>query len=81
VVGFNYSNGKLTQFQEISSHPSDYKGEKGSADIHVSPDGRFLYATNRGDANSIAIYYIDQSTGKLKLSEFNLPRVSIPFYD
>lgn len=68
VVGFNYSNGKLTQFQEISSHPEDFKGDKGSADIHVSPDGRFLYATNRGDANSIAVYAIDQSTGKLKLS-------------
>ena len=68
VDAFDYANGQLDQIQEISSHPADFKGEKGSADIHVSPDGRFLYATNRGDANSIAIYSIDQANGKLKLA-------------
>jgi 6-phosphogluconolactonase len=68
VDAFDYSNGKLDQIQEISSHPADFKGDKGSADIHVSPDGRFLYATNRGDANSIAVYSIDQTNGKLKLA-------------
>ena len=67
VIAFKFDQGALKMIQEISSHPANYQGEKGSADIHVSPDGKFLYATNRGDANSIAIYSIDQATGKLAL--------------
>jgi 6-phosphogluconolactonase len=37
----------------------------GSADIHVSADGRFLYCSNRGESNTIAIFAIDNKTGKL----------------
>jgi len=48
--------------------PADYKGSMGSADIHVSPDGKFLYASNRGEANNLAIYAIDPGTGILKLT-------------
>ena len=39
----------------------------GSADIHVSPDGKFLYASNRAEANTIAIFSINQTNGKLAL--------------
>ena len=65
VAAYKYNNGKLSLIQRTSSHPKDYSGEKGSADIHVSPDGRFLYASNRGDANNIAIFSIDMASGKL----------------
>ena len=37
----------------------------GSADIHVSPDGKFLYASNRAESNTIAIFSINQKNGKL----------------
>jgi 6-phosphogluconolactonase len=70
VDGFHYAEGRLINFQHISTHPDDYNGEKGSADIHISPDGNFLYASNRGDANNIAIYSIDSSSGKLTLKGF-----------
>lgn len=40
--------------------------ESHAADIHLSPDGRFLYCSNRGD-DSIACYAIDQETGMLTL--------------
>ena len=66
VVAYDYKNGKLTQIQEIATHPDTATGEFGSADIHVSPDGRFLYASNRGTENNIAIFSIDRATGKLK---------------
>jgi 6-phosphogluconolactonase len=33
----------------------------------VSPDGNFLYASNRGDVNSIAIYSVNKKKGKLSL--------------
>jgi 6-phosphogluconolactonase len=62
--------GKLIAIQRISSHPSDYKGDIGSADIHLSPDGKFLYASNRGDANSIAIYSVNTTTGRLQSKGF-----------
>ena len=62
---FHYTNGKFTLLQAISSHPAGYAGTIGSADIHVSPDGRFLYASNRGDANNIAVFSINGATGKL----------------
>jgi 6-phosphogluconolactonase len=70
VDAFRYNKGQLVSIQEISSHPAGYQGDKGSADIHVSPDGKFLYASNRGDANSIAIYSIDPSSGKLTSKGF-----------
>jgi 6-phosphogluconolactonase len=65
VDAFRYINGKFTFLQAISSHPAGYTGTIGSADIHVSPDGKFLYASNRGDANNIAVFSIDAATGKL----------------
>ena len=55
--------------QTISSHPSNYLGELGSADIHISPDGKFLYASNRGNSNTIAIFKVDAGSGKLKLRD------------
>jgi 6-phosphogluconolactonase len=65
VSAYQYSNGHLKLIQNISSLPADFKGEIGSADIHTSPDGKFLYASNRGSSNDIAIFKIDQQTGKL----------------
>jgi 6-phosphogluconolactonase len=60
-------NGALKLKQRISSHPAGYTGVIGSADIHVSPDGKFLYASNRGESNSIAIFSINQRNGKISL--------------
>ncbi len=59
--------GKMLFIQTISSVPNDYKGPTGAADIHVSPDGRFLYTSNRGTSNTIGIFSIDETTGKLSL--------------
>jgi 6-phosphogluconolactonase len=59
VVVYKYKNGKLKNLQRISTMPDT--GNAGSADIHVSPDGRFLYASNRANANSIAIFRIKKN--------------------
>jgi 6-phosphogluconolactonase len=79
VDAFHYSAAKMTPLQRISSHPDGYKGDIGSADIHIAPNGKFLYASNRGDANSLAIFSIDPATGKLTIKGFqstmgNAPR-------
>lgn len=78
VIAFKYANGQLKQFQDISSHPDNYTGVIGSADIHVSPDGKFLYASNRGDANSLAIFSINQQTGTLTNVGFQSTQGAVP---
>lgn len=64
VNAYDFKNGKLLLKQTISMVADDFKGKVGAADIHISPDGRFLYASNRGEANNIAIFSIDK-IGKL----------------
>jgi 6-phosphogluconolactonase len=58
-------NGGLSFLQDISALPRDFSGIIGSADIHVSPDGKFLYCSNRGESNTIGILKIDAKTGLL----------------
>lgn len=67
VMAFDYSDGKLEAKQTIAMTAPDFKGKVSAADIHISPDGKFLYASNRGDANELAIYAIDKN-GKLTLA-------------
>jgi 6-phosphogluconolactonase len=50
--------------QTLSTLPEGFSGENTCADIHVSPDGNFLYASNRGH-HSIAIFSVDPENGTL----------------
>jgi 6-phosphogluconolactonase len=65
VTVFSYAHGKLAQQQVVSMSAPGFKGRGGGGAIHLSPDGRFLYATNRGDANEIVIYAVDPQDGRL----------------
>jgi 6-phosphogluconolactonase len=56
--------GKFQLKSSISTIPPDFDGENYCADIHVSPDGKYLYASNRGH-NSIAIFKIVPVSDKL----------------
>ncbi len=58
LTTFYYSKGKLKKVGETTILAKDFKGTSSSADIHISPDGKFLYATNRGEANDISIFQI-----------------------
>ena len=60
-----YKDGSLESIQGYSALPRDYNGPVGSADIHVSPDGKFLYASNRGESNTIGIMKINPQSGML----------------
>jgi len=68
ITGFYYTNGSLKKIQEIGTTPKGFEGRIDGADIHVSADGKFLYETNRGDANTISVFSI-LSTGILRLVE------------
>ncbi len=69
ITAYAYSSGKLTEIETVKMMPENFNGVNGAADIHVSPDGLFLYATNRGSANEIVAYAINQETGKLTFIE------------
>lgn len=60
LTTLDYRAGKLTKIHETSIvRKSDIK--TGAADIHIAPDGNFLYATNRGTANDITCFRIEEN--------------------
>jgi 6-phosphogluconolactonase (cycloisomerase 2 family) len=65
VSVFGYDRKINSLIQTVASDTTPGKGGKGSADIHISPDGKFLYASNRLKADGIAIFSIDPNDGKL----------------
>jgi 6-phosphogluconolactonase (cycloisomerase 2 family) len=65
VAGFQYNEDHLSAVQTIASDTTPGMGGKGSADIHISPDGKFLYSSNRLKADGIAVFSIDPETGQL----------------
>ncbi len=64
VMVYANNNGVLTEIQTIVSDNTNSKTDKGSADIHITPDGKFLYTTNRATANDIAMFKVG-TDGKL----------------
>lgn len=68
VTAFSYASatGGLTEIQTIGSLPEGFSGTSYTAEVVVHPSGKFLYGSNRGH-DSIAIFKIDEATGKLAL--------------
>ena len=62
ITTFSYNNGKLKQLQTIVCDPFTVDG---SADIHVSSDGKYLYASKRLKEDGIVIYSIHPKKGTL----------------
>jgi 6-phosphogluconolactonase len=58
VFQYNAANGSLREFQTISTLPEAFKGSKSSAEIAVHPNGKFVYASNRGH-DTIAVFRVD----------------------
>lgn len=66
IIGFAWdkAKGTLKEIQSVSTLPDGFKGENTTAEIYMSPDGKFLYGSNRG-AGTIAVYTADPNTGML----------------
>ncbi len=66
VTAFKWDGkkGALDAIGSAGTLPDDFTGENTTAHIEVHPSGKFLYASNRGH-DSIAVFAIDQDTGKL----------------
>lgn len=66
ALSFDQARGSFQLLHTVPALPAGYRDESHCADLHVSPDGRFLYGSNRGH-DSIVIHAIDQATGRLTL--------------
>lgn len=71
----NEYSGKVTQLKEsrgglevVGSFASDSVGGRGSADIHLSPDGRFLYASNRLKADGVSTFEVKKDGSLQKIA-------------
>lgn len=60
----NPASGELKPMERFKMVPPDYKTGTSGADIHLSPDAKFLYASVR-DMNRIAVYSVNRKTGRL----------------
>ena len=70
AFAYDAAHGMLAEVQTLSTLPQGeaLKPDYSTAEVFVHPSGRFLYGSNRGH-NSIVVYSIDESTGKLTLVE------------
>ncbi|MCP3393454.1 beta-propeller fold lactonase family protein [Bradyrhizobium sp. CCGB12] len=66
VAAFSYEakSGAWAEIQRTTALPEGFSGKPWAADIHITPDGRFLYASER-TTNTLAAYKIDTTSGKL----------------
>jgi 6-phosphogluconolactonase len=69
ITAFSYDaqRGALHSLQTVPTLPAGFKvkGGETSAEVVVHPSGKFLYGSNRGDDNSIAVFAIDPAQGTL----------------
>ena len=79
VTAFHYDGerGILEPLQTISTLPKGFKGDNTTAEVQVHPSGKFLYGSNRGH-NSIAIFIIDEKTGRLTPAGHQSQDIKIP---
>lgn len=66
VFAFDADSGTLAHRQTVSSVPPGFDGRPWAADLHFTPDGRFLFSSDRR-SNTIAAFALDASSGQLCL--------------
>jgi 6-phosphogluconolactonase len=59
TLSWNAQLGSMTQLGVVSSLPAGAAAEHGGAEIVLHPNGKFLYVSNRGNSNTLAIFRID----------------------
>jgi len=64
VYDWDAARGTLRELQRTSTLPPGFTGKPWAADMHLSPDGKTLYASER-TSSTIAAYRVDAETGRL----------------
>ena len=67
VTAYHYKDKTLVPFQSLSSAPGA-SPKFGLADVHISPDGQFLYLSDRNKQNYLAIFRINKNSGELSFA-------------
>jgi 6-phosphogluconolactonase len=62
------ARGTLKEIQSVPTLPAGFTNTSTTAEIEVHPNGRFVYASNRGH-DSLAVFALDADTGQLSLVE------------
>ncbi|ATB33436.1 lactonase family protein [Melittangium boletus] len=76
TYAYDKATGKLTELQRVSALPDGFTGQSYCAEVRVSPDGRFLYGSNRGH-ESIVVFSIG-SSGTLTYVQHVFSRIQWP---
>ena len=81
VMAFNWDGkqGTLTQFQTVKTLAAGFADPSTAAEIAVRADGKYLYASNRGE-DSIVVYAVDPKSGELTLKQRTPSRGKVPRY-
>jgi len=66
VLAVDATNGRLTPQQTISSLPVDFQGKPWAADLHLTPDGRYLYTCER-TGSQLGVFAVEPGSGRLSL--------------
>src|SRR6266545_2735139 len=74
---YDANTADINLVQTIPTIPADYAMNNSPADVHVHPNGKFVYSSNRGH-NSIAIFRIDEATGRMTLIDIVPTQGSTP---
>jgi 6-phosphogluconolactonase len=64
ALAYDTATGAINVLQTVPALPDGYTGNSTCSDIHITPEGRYVYAANRGH-DSLAIYAVDQASGHL----------------
>ena len=69
ISAFSYAaaKGELSPIETVKTLPEGFTGTSYTAELEVSPDGRFLYGSNRGH-DSLVVFRIDAAGGRLALA-------------
>lgn len=68
TLRFDAERGVLSQAETHPTVPAGWTGANYPGDIHVSPNGRTLYVSNRGH-NSIAVFSVLETSGAVVLEQ------------
>ena len=77
ALAYDRASGELKEMQTISTLPASFSGKSSAAELQVAPSGKFLYGSNRGH-DSIVVFAIDQTTGKLTLVDHTSTQGKVP---
>ncbi|MCS6850184.1 MAG: lactonase family protein [Gemmataceae bacterium] len=77
AMSYDAATGTLTKVQTESTLPKDFTGTNYPAEVVVHPSGKWVYGSNRGH-NSIVVFAIDGTTGKLTLVGHQAHNIKTP---